>query len=224
MKLVNYFVVAMLTLNLNAFAFEVEESDTKRTFTAIPEMPFKRALIITTTLLYNEPQRNTEGAIDLAVKLSNYEILENKAEEVVRPLRESRRVLKQTIKNATFQDEQDLKNVFNQLKIDTNEDTAHNIEELQRDDLIHFNHDAQPVYKTKKYDSILEVAKIFQQNQMKLQKHPLYGKIEEARKELKPLMMKFLRQNYANVEVLQQAFNDPVQQVNDYLNALQKKQ
>lgn len=207
-----FLTVAALTCN-TGFCFGNE----------LPEMPFKKTLTLTTVLFYNAPQKDTEAVTKLANSLTNYITLQSQAEEVVKPLMATRRAFKQIVAETTFKNEQDLKQVVDQLTKDTDKLASHNIEELQRDKLIKFNASVEPVLGSTKYETILKAAKSYQQQQFELQKHPLFPKLEESMKTLKPLMYAFLKENYNSVEQLQKDFNKPIDQVNIFLDAMQQK-
>lgn len=221
MKLLKFLVVSLFLFN---FGLESIESGSNQQKYVLPEMPYKKSLILTSVLLFNSPHKDVEFVKLLISKMSNYEILESQAESIIEPLRSSRKAYKQILVKTVFKDDADLLNVTQQLKEDTDEITSHNIEELHRDKLIKFNSNVSPVFGSEQYKEILYLAKKYQLQQFELQKHPLFQKLETARSELKPLMYEFLRQNYSSLLQLQEGFNEPVTQVNNFLNAMIEKE
>ncbi len=219
MKLLKFLITPIVFLVFNLESIECIPKSNQQEF-ILPEMPYKKSLILTSILLFNSPHRDVEFVKLLVSKMSNYEILESQAAEIIEPLRTSRKTYKEILIRTVFKDETDLLNVKRQLTQDTDEITSHNIEELHRDKLIMFDNDASPVFGSEQYKEILSLAKKYQVQQFELQKHPLFQELETARTELKPLMYEFLRQNYSTPLQLQEAFNEPVIQVNNFLNAM----
>jgi hypothetical protein len=215
MKLARTFIFLCLSVWATAYSFDSKEANE-----TLPEMPFKKSLTLTSVLLFDAPHKDVDSVAQLTSKLSNYAILEAQAEKVVEPLRDARKRLKKIIADTTFKNEQDLNNVFDQIKKETDQIAAHNLEEMQRDRLIKFNENGKPVLGSKQYEVLLQAAKEYQKQQLELQKHPLFSQLQTARKELKPLMYAFLKQNYPSVQQIQEAFNEPIKKVNIFLNAM----
>lgn len=220
MKLLKFLVSSLF---LFSFGLESVESGSNQLEYVLPRMPYKKSLILTSILLFNSPHKDVEFEKLLINKMSDYKIIESQVESIIEPLRSSRKIYKQILVRTVFKDEADFLNVTQQLKEDTDEITSHNIEELHRDNLIKFDNDALPVFGSEQYKEILCLAKKYQAQQLELHKHPLFQELEAARLELKPLMYEFLRQNYSNPLQLQEAFNEPVTQVNHFLNAMIEK-
>lgn len=185
------------------------------------EIPFKKSLTLTSVLLFDSPQENPELVNELGAKLTQYAVLESRAKAVLNPLVMARKQYKQMVSKTVFKNKQDLEKLMAQIRKETDEDTAHNISELLRDHLIQFDENVEPVSTSAQYSTILELAKQYQRQQTNLKKHPLFGDIEEARKELKVLMHEFLHKNYSTIQQLQEDFNVPLDKVNTFLNARQ---
>jgi len=187
---------------------------------ALPDnLPFKRSLIITSTLLLNSPQNDPEKVAELSSKIADYAVLEAKAKSVVEPLRAARKTLKDAAQKITFKDIDDLKAVTLQLQKDTDELVSHNLIELHRDNLTQFDESTLPVLHSKEFAQLLEAGEKYRDLQTELQKHPLFEDIEKTRRELKRLMNSYLHENYASLQELHKAFNDAAQSVNIYLEA-----
>lgn len=211
--------MSLILLLLSSITYAVEQN----TLDLPNDIPFKKSLTLTTLLLFDSPQENTKMVAELGTKLTDYAILESKAKEVVKPLVTARKKYKQTVSNTIFKNDQDLKNVIKQIQQTTDENTAHNIQELYRDNLIQFNEHLEPVASSVQYTNILEVAQQYQSKQFELKKHPLFAVIEKARQELKVLMNDFLHKNYKTIQQLQEEFNVSVKKVNVYLNTVQNQ-
>lgn len=216
-------VFFLLLLSACAITFHLKAFEERKNLqeTALPKMPFKKSLILTSVLLFSSSCKDIELVESLTSKMSNYIILESRAEKSQTPLRATRKLYKQTVLNLAFKDEEELLKVIQQIKEDAGEMTSHPIEELQRDTLIRFDKDASPIIGSTRYAAILSSAQRYQAQHAKLIQDPLFEELQAARDELKPLMSLFLRQNYTTLEQLQEAFNAPVDQVNVFLRALQ---
>jgi hypothetical protein len=215
MKLLRFAPVLFISVSALAFSADKEE---------LPEMPFKKSLTLTSVLIFKSAYPDEEKITKLANTIAQYASLESKAEEVVHPLIETRKALKQAAMAATFKNSEDFNQVYELLKKNTDDLAAHNLQELQRDKLIRFDEKAESVLGSNQYAAILAAAKKYQTAQIALQKHPLFMQLEQTRIELKPLMHDFLKKNFSNIDELQKAFNNSIQSVNVYLDCLKNSQ
>jgi hypothetical protein len=187
---------------------------------ALPkDIPFKKSLTLTTTLLFDTPYEDTKMVKELTDLVSNYMVLESKAISVVKPLKKARKDLKTAVQDTIFKNGQDLNSVIAALTQDTDEETAHNLQELHRDKLIKFDATAKEVLASDRYNVIKTKALKYQATQKELKANPLFAEIESVRKKLKPLMHQFLLENFKTMQDLEKAFNEPIDKVNVYLRA-----
>jgi len=191
--------------------------------TNLPEkMPFQKTISLTTLLLFNHSCKDTKLVTDLTSKLAQYAILQSQSLLGTEQIKQSRRAYKQLVVKTTFKDVQDFNNLVEKIKKDVDETAVGPIEELARDKLVQYDENlVQSASNLEQCQKILLNAKTYHNLNVEGKNKGEIKELKAKKKELKKVMQQFLKSNYDTVQQLQKAFNEPVEKVNNYLNALQ---